>query len=81
MQVEYIIVNRAEIILKIEGKKMIIQGEIALDPPSFNAYFGSIKNWEPPYENEKISDGFKYKIIKALLEESRKEGNVRILFD
>lgn len=81
MKVEYVIINRGEMLLKTEGKEMLIQGEINIDSPSFNVYFGSIKNWKPPYENEPISHGLKYRIMKALLEESRKEGNVKLYFD
>lgn len=60
---------------------MIAQGEVILDPPSFNVYYGSIKKWESPYEEEIIDDGLKYRIIKGLLEESRKEENVSLFFD
>jgi len=81
MVIEYRIINRSELELNVGEKKMIINGEIIVNPPGFNIYFFSIKKWEPPFEKEEIPDELKYKIIKRLIEESQKKENVRLSFD
>lgn len=82
MKVTYKVINRSELELCFENKRMIIEGEILVTTPrSFRVSFFTIRKWEPPYEKEEVSDGEKYRIIKALLEESRKQGNVDLFFD
>lgn len=48
------------------GHKVKIEGELTLTP-AFYAIKGSIENWEIPYENEKITNDDKERIVEQIL--------------
>lgn len=73
-ELEYKIISRGELELKVEDKVMIIHGEIIIDPPSFEVYTKSINKWHSP-SGIKVTTEEKNKIINALLIESKKKGN------
>lgn len=80
MKVEYSILTPSTMKIIVDNKKeMYIQGEGTTEP-KFYADLDSIKNWEPPYENEIISETEKIEIIKAIERESKK-GKIPIVFD
>lgn len=80
-EIKYKIINRGKLELILGERTMILHGELIFDPPMFYVSTSTIRNWEPPFGKENISDGEKYRIILALLNESRKEGNVNLVFD
>lgn len=49
-------------IVKIEGEKVI---------GGFIAFKNTIKNWEPPYENEVIDEKLKHEIISKITYETK----------
>ena len=50
--------------VEIEGKTVKIEGEKVID--GFIAFKNTIKNWEPPYENEIIDEKLKQEIIQKV---------------
>ncbi len=71
---------RSYIRLKVGDKTIKIEGEAYIPghgSPDFVAYANSIKIWEPPYENERINEDTKNKIIETLKSESIKK-NIKI---
>jgi len=50
--------TRSYMIVDFGDRKVKVQGELTLTP-AFYGYINSIKNWEPPYENEVISGSVK----------------------
>lgn len=81
MKIKYDIISRGIMEVEIDEKKMIITGEVILEPPSFYANINSVNKFEPPYDDLAISDDLKFKIIKAIVLESYKNKNVRIFFN
>jgi hypothetical protein len=60
------------------GKKVKIEGELTLTP-AFYAVKGSIKNWEAPYENDRIKDDDKKQIVEQILEHNNPD--FKIVFE
>ena len=58
----YIKVEIDEKVVKIEGE-MIVGG--------FVAFKNTIRNWEPPYENEVIDDKIKKEIVDKVINETK----------
>lgn len=54
-----------------EGKEIVIQGELTM-APKFYADFSSIKKWEPPFENDFLSEDMKRKLAFQIINESNK---------
>ena len=74
--------TRSDIVIEIDKRKIKISGELAIDPPVFYADILGIKNWEPPHENELITeDDIRHLISRVEKEHNVKEGAVKILFD
>ncbi len=71
--------TRSSIEVELDNKQIIISGELTTTP-IFYADIASIKKWEPPYENEIITDTEKNEIIKAIERESKK-GKIPVVFD
>ena len=61
--------TRSYIKVEIDGKVVEIKGELLVG--SFIAYKDTIKNWEHPYESEKIDDAMKQKIIEMVVNETK----------
>lgn len=72
--------TRSYIIVETEGKSLKIEGELTTTP-AFYADKDSIKNWESPHDDIRISEDEKMSLIKKIVQEGKKEGNVKIIFD
>ncbi|WP_158961581.1 Imm74 family immunity protein [Myroides fluvii] len=80
MKVEYSILTPSTMKIIVDNKKeMYIQGEGTTEP-KFYADIDSIKNWEPPYEQEPITENEKKEIISSI-EKASKKGKIPIVFD
>ncbi|MDM1044322.1 hypothetical protein HX004_05645 [Myroides sp. 1354] len=80
MKVEYSILTPSTMKIIVDNKKeMYIQGEGTTEP-KFYADIDSIKNWEPPYEQEPITENEKKEIISSI-EKASKKGKIPIIFD
>jgi hypothetical protein len=60
------------ITVEIDDKTVKIQGEMVVG--GFVAYADTIKNWEPPFDNIKIDEATKAKIINGVVNESQNFG-------
>ena len=56
--------------VEIEGKIVKIQGEMIVG--GFIAFKNTIRNWEPPYDNEVIDEKLKQEIIDKVVSETQK---------
>ncbi len=54
---------------EIEGKTVKIEGEKVIG--GFIAFKNTIKNWEPPYENEIIDEKLKQEIIQKVSDKTK----------
>lgn len=79
MNVKNINGTRSTIEVEIDNKQIIITGELTTTP-IFYADIDSIKNWEPPYEQEPITENEKKEIISSI-EKASKKGKIPIIFD
>lgn len=59
-------------------RKVKIEGELTLTP-AFYASVHSIRNWEPPYSDKKISEDERKSIIEQIKEHNNPE--FKIIFD
>jgi len=57
--------TRSYMIVDFGDRAVKIQGELTTTP-AFYGYINSIRNWEPPHDNEIIGDTEKRKIIEEL---------------
>ena len=80
MKIKYSILTRSKLYAEFGDKKMYIQGEATMTP-AFYANINSIKKWEPPYDNEEITEEEKAELIRLITDESKKEGRIRVYFD
>lgn len=55
--------------VEIEGKTVKIEGEKVIG--GFIAFKNTIKNWEPPYENEIIDEKLKQEIIQKVSDKTK----------
>ena len=76
---EIIGINRGKIKVIIDGKSLIITGELTTTP-IFYADINSIKNWEYPYEGIKITENERQEIIHSITEKA-KDAAIKIIFD
>ncbi len=70
--------SRGLIKVGLNNKSIFITGELTIN--KFYANTESIKNWEPPFENDVITENDKTEIIKAIVEYSKK-GEIPVVFD
>jgi hypothetical protein len=61
--------TRSFILVEFDYRTVKIAGELTTIP-AFYAYIGSIKNWEPPYENLVVTEAEKSEIVKKVLEQN-----------
>ncbi|HTJ52997.1 MAG TPA: Imm74 family immunity protein [Cyclobacteriaceae bacterium] len=59
--------TRSYILVELDHWTLKIAGELTTTP-AFYADVNSIKNWEAPYENLKVTDEEKSEIIKKVIE-------------
>lgn len=71
--------TRNTLIIETEGKKLIIKGELTVTP-AFYADSDSIEYWEPPYDNIKISEEDKLRIIEEVKKYNENQ-EVKIVFE
>ncbi|SHJ56452.1 Immunity protein 74 [Clostridium amylolyticum] len=55
--------------VEIDGKTVKIEGEKVIG--GFIAFKNTMKNWEPPYENEVIDEKLKQEIIQKVYDETK----------
>ena len=55
--------------VEIQGKTVKIEGEKVIG--GFIAFKNTIKNWEPPYENEIIDEKLKQEIIQKVSDKTK----------
>ena len=55
--------------VEIDGKVVKISGEKVIG--GFVAYKKTIKNWEPPYDNEVIDDKIKQEVIDKVIDKTK----------
>jgi len=80
MKVEYSILTPSSMKITVDDKKVVyIVGEGTTEP-KFYADVDSIKNWEPPYEQEPITENEKKEIISSI-EKASKKGKIPVVFD
>ena len=81
MDVNYRIINRGTLLFQYGEKTMIINGEVILNPSSFETTINAIKAWEAPHHLEVISEDIQKEIVNIIKELSNKEGNIPVLFN
>ena len=64
--------------VEINGKTVKIEGEKIIG--GFIAFKNTIRNWEPPYENEVIDENLKQEIMKKVTDET-KNSHLEITFE
>jgi len=69
--------TRGHITVKVGDKIAIVLGEILSGSINFVVYENSIQNWEPPHDQNPISEAEKEEII-ATLKKDAKETNLKI---
>lgn len=79
MKIDYSILKNSKMLVKVGEKEMFITGE-GTTIPSFYADVKSMKQWEVPYENEKVSVEEKKEIINFITTESMNRG-IEVIFD
>ena len=70
--------TRSYIKVEINGKTVKIEGEKIIG--GFIAFKNTIRNWEPPYENEVIDENVKQEIMKRVTDET-KNSHLEINFE
>lgn len=80
MKVEYSILTPSTMKIVVDNNKVMhIQGEGTIEP-RFYADTNAIQKWEPPYENEVITETLRKEII-ATIEQKSKRGKIPVVFD
>ena len=79
MKIDYSIITRSEILVEMNGKKMLISGE-GTTIPSFYADIKSIQKWEEPFEDLKVTEEEIKIIIDYISKESQLRG-IEVFFD
>jgi hypothetical protein len=81
MKIKYSIISRGTMQIKYSDKTVEISGELIFEPPTFYADINAFNNWEPPFENIKISENEKNEIIKYIEKDSLENSKTKIIFD
>lgn len=71
--------TRSALIIDTEGKTLIIKGELTV-APAFYADSDTIGYWEPPYDDIKISDEEKLRIIDEVKKYNETQ-EVKVIFE
>jgi len=78
MKIEFEIKSKGTMLVKYGIKSATIQGELVFEPPTFYADSNSLKNWNPPFENEKIENYQKTEIMDFI---SNHSFHTKIIFE
>lgn len=78
MEVVFRVISRGTMLVEYGEKSLMIPGELTFEPPVFYAEMNSIKYWEPPFENESVSENEKNEIIDFIKEN---QGGTLIMFE
>jgi hypothetical protein len=70
--------TRSYILVEFDYRTVKIAGELTTTP-AFYADISSIRNWEPPHQNLKVSEQEKNEIIKRVLEQNNPD--FKIIFE
>jgi hypothetical protein len=70
--------TRSYILVEFDYRTVKIAGELTVGA-IFYAYSGSINNWQPPYENSKITEEEKSEIISDVLKQNNTD--FKIVFE
>lgn len=71
--------TKSYILIEYDHRILKIKGELTMS--GFYASLHSIVNWEPPYENTKVTKIEKGIIIEKIKEENAKNDSFKIFFD
>lgn len=80
-KINYLIDSRGSMTIKYNGKVLKVSGELIYAPPVFYADINALDRWEPPFENEKITESEKAEIIDFVTKDSLPKINTKIVFD
>ncbi|MFY9307570.1 MAG: Imm74 family immunity protein [Bacteroidia bacterium] len=67
MEINFEIKSRGSMLISYGNRNALISGELTFEPPVFYADLNSFKNWNPPFDNETISEDEKKKIINYIM--------------
>jgi hypothetical protein len=62
MEINFEIKSRGSMLISYGNRNALISGELTFEPPVFYADLNSFKNWNPPFDNETISEDEKKKL-------------------
>lgn len=79
MTIDYSIITRSEMLVEVNGKKMVITGE-GTTIPNFYADIQSMTKWEKPFEDIVVTEDDKNKIINYITQESIVRG-IEVIFE
>ena len=80
MKIKYSILTPSKMKVTVDDKREVyITGEGTTEP-KFYADIISIKKWEPPFDNEEITEEVKTQIIKVIENDSKKR-KVSVVFE
>ncbi|HEY8401812.1 MAG TPA: Imm74 family immunity protein [Cytophagaceae bacterium] len=80
-KINYSIDTRGSMIIGFNGKTAKISGELIMNPPVFYADIKAFNYWEPPFENEKITETEKAAIIDFITNDSIDKIKTKVIFD
>jgi hypothetical protein len=78
MNIKFEIKSRGSMLVQYGKRSVLISGELTFEPPVFYADKISFKNWNPPFNNEVISENQKDEIISFI---TNSEGSTKIVFE
>jgi hypothetical protein len=78
--IKYGIVNRGKMIVTMGEKSVAVSGELNFEPSIFYAKINSIKCWNPPFQDEAVSEEDKQKMIEFITENGPKDIKTEIIF-
>jgi hypothetical protein len=78
MEIKFEIKSRGSMRIQYGKRVAMISGELTFEPPVFYADLTSLKNWEPPFENESVKDEQKKEIITVI---ERSSSPTKIVFE
>jgi hypothetical protein len=78
MKIDFEIKSRGSILINYGEKSTLISGELTFQPPVFYADLKSFKNWNSPFENEKIDEEQKNEIVNFI---TSQKNPTKIIFD
>jgi hypothetical protein len=80
MNIKYAIISRGEMVVTLDERTTTVLGELNFHPPIFYARINSINNWNPPHQDEKVSEEDKQKIVDFVTKNGPKDIATKITF-